>query len=169
MFWEHMEFSGLPLMAMVRRAASVLLLSLICTGCGDIFRPVANPIPGPAPDPQNFHFAIVASQNAPGNPGSGMQIDVSGDTNIGTVPAGSLGVAAVGQGPQGPVHAAILSPGGNRVYLANGTDDTVATFSPASTFGAIGKATTIILPTDANPVFVPSTDSKTQSVVNYTM
>ncbi|HKN33834.1 MAG TPA: hypothetical protein VJX16_11390 [Terriglobales bacterium] len=149
MFWEHMEFSGLPLMAMVRRAASVLLLSLICTGCGDIFRPVANPIPGPSPDPQNFHFAIVASQNAPGNPGSGMQIDVSGDSNVGVVPAGSLGVAT----GQGPVHAAILSPGAARVYLANGTDDTVTTFSPASAFGPIGTATTITLPSGSNPVF----------------
>ena len=166
MFWERMQFSGLPRRAIVYRIAFVLLLSLIGTGCGDIFRPVANPIPGPAPDPQNFHFAIVASQNAPGNPGSGMQIDVSGDTNIGTVPAGSLGVAAVGQGPQGPVHAAILSPGGNRVYLANGTDDTVTTFSPASTFSAIGKATTITLPTDANPVFVHSTESKAMYVAN---
>src|SRR5437016_14546270 len=95
MFWEHMEFSGLPLMAMVRRAASVLLLSLICTGCGDIFRPVANPIPGPSPDPQNFHFAIVASQNAPGNPGSGMQIDVSVAWNVRQIKAVSRWLATV--------------------------------------------------------------------------
>ena len=159
-----MEFSGLPRTALVCRTAFVLLLSLMSAGCGDIFRPVANPIPGPSPDPQNFHFAVVASQNAPGNPGSGMQIDVSGDTNVGTVPAGSLGVAAPGL--EGPVHAAILSPSANRVYVANGTNDTVTTFSPASIFGGIGTATTITLPTGSNPVFVHSTQSNAMYVAN---
>ena len=158
-----MEFSGWPRTAIVYRTALVLLLSLVWAGCGDIFRPVANPIPGPAPDPQNFHFAIVASQNAPGNLGSGMQIDVSGDTNVGTVPAGARGVSDVGQGP---LHAAILSPGANRVYVANGTDDTVTTFSPATILGAIGTATTISLPTGSNPVFVHSTETSRMYVAD---
>jgi DNA-binding beta-propeller fold protein YncE len=163
MFWECMQFSGLPRTVLVYRIAFVLLLSLVCTGCGDIFRPVANPIPGPSPDPQNFHFAIVASQNAPGNPGSGMQIDVSGDTNIGAVPAGSLGVAAVGQGP---VHAALLNPSAGRVFIANGLDDSVSTFTPANQLGPIGTVTTISLPTGSDPVFVHSTESANMYVAN---
>jgi YVTN family beta-propeller protein len=154
MFWERMQFSGLPRRALVHRIALVLMLFPIGTGCGDTFRPVAVPIPGPAPDPQNFHFTIVASQNAPGNPGSGMQIDVSGDTNVGAVPAGSRGCPNNLCVPgEGPVHAAILSLGANRVYLANGTDDTVTTFSPAGPSGAIGTPTTITLPSGSNPVF----------------
>jgi hypothetical protein len=70
-------------------AAVFMLAALtVWTGCGDVFRPVANPIPGPTTDPRNFHIAVVVSQNAAGNPGSGMQIDVSGDSNVGTVNVG---------------------------------------------------------------------------------
>lgn len=160
-----MHFTGLLPMTTRRRTGSgVLLLALLVwTGCGDVFRPVANPIPGPPPDPQNFHFAIVASQNAPGNPGSGMQIDVSGDTNVGTVKTGSLGVVPPGQGP---VHAAILPPSAARVYVANGMDDTVSTFTPASIFGSIGAASTITLPQGSDPIFVHSTESQTMYVAN---
>lgn len=160
-----MEFSGvLPTTAWRKTALAGLVLTfLICTGCGDVFRPVANPLPGPTPDPKNFHFAIVASQNAPGNPGSGMQIDVSGDSDVGVVSAGATGVNAAGQGP---VHAALLSPSAGRVYIANGLDDSVSTFSPANQLGSIGTVTTISLPTGSDPVFVHSTESGNMYVAN---
>jgi hypothetical protein len=159
------EFSGvLPTTAWRKTALAGLLLAfLICTGCGDVFRPVANPLPGPTPDPKNFHFAIVASQNAPGNPGSGMQIDVSGDSNVGVVNAGATGINVPGQGP---VHAALLSPSAGRVYIANGSDDSVSAFAPASTLGSIGTVTTISLPTGSDPVFVHSTESANMYVAN---
>jgi DNA-binding beta-propeller fold protein YncE len=144
--------------------ALLLLAMLICTGCGDVFRPVANPQPGPVPDPKNFHFAIVASQNAPGNQGSAMQIDVSGDTNVGVVKAGALGLGSLGQGP---VHAAILTPNANRVYVANGLNDSVTTFSPANLFGPVSTAITITLPTGSQPVFVHSTESGRMYVANF--
>jgi hypothetical protein len=160
-----MHFTGLlPMTTKYTTALAVLLLALLCAGCGDIFRPVANPIPGPPPDPQNFHFAIVASQNAPGNPGSGMQIDVSGDSNVGAVQAGSLGVVSPGQGP---VHAAILPPNAARVYVANGMDDTVSTFTPASIIGSIGGASTITLPAGSDPIFLHTTQSQVMYVANY--
>jgi DNA-binding beta-propeller fold protein YncE len=135
----------------VRKAALIFLLSsmaLVWLSCGDVFRPVANPLPGPIPDPKNFHFAIVLSQNAPSNPGTGMQIDVSGDTNVGVVSTATA-----------PVHAGLLPPGGNRVYVANGAGDSVSVFTTASTVSSIGAVTTISLPPGSNPVFAHTTES----------
>jgi DNA-binding beta-propeller fold protein YncE len=128
----------------------------VWTSCGDVFRPVANPIPGPTPDPQNFHFAIVVSQNAPANPGTGMQIDVSGDTNVGVANTATA-----------PVHAALLPPSGNRVYVANGTGDSVSAFAPASIISSIGTVTTISLPPGSDPVFVHSTESSAMYVADF--
>ena len=162
---KSLDFSGaLPRTVWRRTALAGLLLAfLICTGCGDVFRPVANPLPGPVPDPQNFHFAIVASQNAPGNPGSGMQIDVSGDSDVGVVNAGASGIGTPGQGP---VHAALLSPSGGRVYIANGLNDSVSAFTPATQLGPIGTVTTISLPSGSDPIFVHSTESANIYVAN---
>lgn len=144
--------------------AALLLALLAWTGCGDVFRPIANPIPGPTPDPKAYHYVIVASQNAPGYPGSGMQIDVSGDTDVGAVHAGATGVVQPGQGP---VHAALLGPSAGRVYVANGLSDTVSTFTPASTLLPIGTVTTITLPPGSNPVFAHSTESSTMYAADY--
>ncbi len=129
-----------------RAAVVLILLALVLwTGCGDVFRPVANPIPGPTTDPRNFHIAIVVSQNAVGNPGSGMQIDVSGDSNVGVVNAG-----------QQPLYAALL-PQSNRVFVSN-SDGTVTSFDPAGTTGSIGAPSTISLPTGLVPGFLFSTE-----------
>ncbi|HET7207666.1 MAG TPA: hypothetical protein VFI95_13900 [Terriglobales bacterium] len=133
-----------------RYIAAMLLMGLLTlwTGCGDVFRPVANPIPGVNPDPKNFHFALVASQNAPGNPGSGMQIDVSGDSTVGIVNAG-----------QQPVYGAVLA-NGSRGFIAN-NDGTVTAFSPAGFFGSIGSPTTITMPQGLVPTFLQSTEAAT--------
>ena len=58
-------------------------------GCGDQYRPVANPIVGPGGQPQLTHFAYVVNNNPAGN-GSAMQFDVSGDsvTSIQTTGSG---------------------------------------------------------------------------------
>ncbi len=93
-------------------------------------------------------MAIVVSQNAAGNPGSGMQIDVSGDSNMGIARAG-----------QQPIHAALI-PRGNRAFVAN-TDGTVTAFSPASFFGPIGTPVTVSLPSGLTPQFLYSTESGT--------
>jgi len=57
-------------------SAFILLLEL---GCGNEYRPVANPIIGPGGQPQSLHYAYVVNYNASGN-GSNTQIDVSGDS-----------------------------------------------------------------------------------------
>jgi DNA-binding beta-propeller fold protein YncE len=153
------QLGGPVTATILRKTALFLLLSsmaLVWISCGDVFRPVANPIPGPIPDPQNFHFAIVVSQNAPANPGTGMQIDVSGDTNVGVANTATA-----------PVHAALLPPNGNRVYVANGTSDSMSVFAPASVTSSIGTVTTISLPPGSNPVFVHSTENATMYVADF--
>jgi len=160
MHCELMESTRVLRMTVRQKTVLVLVaFSLVAwTGCGDVFRPVAVPLPSPSPDPKNFHFALVVSQNALGNPGSATQIDVSGDSNVGVVPAGMT-----------PVHAILLPPNGNRVYVANGTGNTVSTFTPANPFASIGAVTTIsfpeyqpnpaVPPTPSNPVYLHTTES----------
>lgn len=155
-----------PMTIWRKTALPLLLLSVsVGTGCGDVFRPVVVPLPSAAPDPKNYHFAIVVNQNAPANPGSAMQIDVSGDTDVGVVQSGRSPVpspTSLGS----PVHAALLPPNANRVYVANGTADSVSTFTPASVFGPIGTPITITLPTGSDPIFVHSTESGTMYTAN---
>jgi hypothetical protein len=131
-------------------AAAILMFVALAlwTGCGDVFRPVANPIPGPTGDPRNFHIAVVVSQNAVGNPGSGMQIDVSGDSNVGVVQAG-----------QQPLFAA-MQPNGGRVFVSN-SDGSISSFTPAGLFGPIGSPSTITLPAGMIPGFLFSTEPGT--------
>jgi DNA-binding beta-propeller fold protein YncE len=148
-----------------RRSAllGVLLSVGIWVACGDVFRPVAVPVTGNPPDPSNFHFALVVSQNAPGSPSSAMQIDVSGDSNVGNA---KLGL--------GPVHAALLPPAGARVYVANNLDDSVSSFSPAAPcfvapcpVSGTGTVTTISLPPGSAPVYVHSTQTSAMYVANF--
>src|SRR5437879_11733020 len=87
--------------SLMGRVWAALLLALICTSCGDTFRPVATPISPPPPDPSSFHYALVISSNGPSNPGSSTRIDVYGDM---TVASATLGL--------GPLHAALLPSDG---------------------------------------------------------
>jgi hypothetical protein len=94
--------------------------------CGDVYRPVVIPINTTPPNSANFHAVFGFSTNAPGNPGTALQIDVSGDS--------SIGVANLGANP---THAAIL-PNNSRVFVANGAGDpcngvdVITSFIPAS-------------------------------------
>lgn len=149
----HCGLKQLSCSRMNRRAygagAILMFFALaLWTGCGDIFRPVANPIPGATTDPRNYHVAVVVSQNAAGNPGTAMQIDVSGDSNVGVVNTG-----------QQPIYAAMIAQS-NRVFVSN-SDGTIASFNPAGLFGSIGSPTTISLPAGLVPGFLFSTESGT--------
>ncbi|MBZ5599347.1 MAG: YncE family protein [Acidobacteriia bacterium] len=127
-----------------------MALLLAWTGCGDVFRPVAIPQPPPPPDPSSLHFDMLLTRNGPSNPGTSSRIDVSGDTNVGTATVGL-----------GPVHVAMLSNGA-RLYIANGEEDTVSTYSPS----VISPVTTISLPAGSVPVFVATTESGFVYVAN---
>src|ERR1700690_1466011 len=135
---------------------AVLFLFVICSGCGDVFRPVIVPNPPKFPNPAAAHSVLILSDNGTVNGGvetaqigSAMVIDVSGDTdesqkNIGLV----------------PVHA--VQQNASQVLVANqsvqGADQdslTKLTFSGTS----IATVTTITLPTGSAPNFVATTES----------
>lgn len=135
------------------KVAALLLCFLICCGCGDVYRPTIIPNPVPIPPPQNFHTAFVVNQNGVVNRGTGMQVDVAGDSNAGTTKIA-----------MNPVHATVL---GASVWDANFSSDSVSVFSEAAgTTGSIGLATDINLIPGSKPVFVASTDTSTMYVAN---
>ena len=144
----------------VSRLITVTVLLVLWGACGQYYRPVVIPISTTPPTPANFHAVFAVNANAPLNPGSGMQIDVSGDTRV--------GVASVGTSP---THAAI-SPNDSRIFvtsagsLASGGADTVSAFTPSFGLG-IGPVTTFSLPTGSLPVFVGTAQPNAAYVANF--
>ena len=144
------------------RVTTVLLSTMVCVSCGDTFRPIVIPNTVTPPDSSNFRAVFVVNSNGPANPGTGMQIDVSGDSNIGTAKVGL-----------GPVHAAVQPSGTAHVFVANSLDDTVASFSPAPpcsvppcSVTGLGSVVFTSLPTGSVPVFVHTTENSTVYVAN---
>lgn len=141
----------------------LLLLWAICLSCGANYRLPIIQIPGNPGDPKLYHFAMTIStdnSNGVNSPGSVMQIDVSGDVNVGQ--------AALGRGP---VHAALL-PGGanNRIYVANAVENTVSSITAAQLCGGtsicpMGVMTTITMPSPYTPSFLHSAESSNMYVV----
>lgn len=152
-----------------RRLAAVVLYALVLTRCGETYRPTIIPNPVPVPDPSNFHAAFAVNTNgymtqqqcltnvttACVSPGSGLQVDVSGDSNVGVTKVGI-----------GPAHAALQPPNGTRVWVANTLSDSVSVFSEANTGASIGTAITVNLAAGSEPVFVYSTEASTMYVAN---
>ena len=93
--------------------AFVFVLALIEASCGDVYRPVAQVIPGTPPNPGSVHFVITLSTNGGADPGSADHVDVSGDTSLGAFLTGLM-----------PVHAA-LTANASRFYVANLDDNTI--------------------------------------------
>ncbi len=123
--------------------AAVALATWLELSCGQVYRPVVIPISVTPPNPANYHAVFGISANVPFNPGTALQIDVSGDSDIGQV---NMGV--------NPTHAAIL-PNNSRVFVASagslypGDTDVVTSFFPAgssSTATGLGTTTTFSLP-----------------------
>ncbi|HKI00180.1 MAG TPA: hypothetical protein VJ999_13850 [Candidatus Sulfotelmatobacter sp.] len=123
--------------------AAVALATLICISCGQVYRPVVLPVSTTPPNPGNFHAVFGINANVPYNQGTAMQIDVSGDTNIGVA---NMGV--------NPTHAAIL-PNLSRVFVASagslnqGDADVVTAFTEAFDSSAgtgLGPPLTFTLP-----------------------
>ena len=94
-----------------------LLILLFELGCGDQYRPIANPIVSPGGQPQTTHFAFVLNYNPSGG-GSSTKIDVSGDTNLQVV---TTGLGSVAQAFQGANAGAM--------FVANRDSDTVSEFT----------------------------------------
>jgi len=141
----------------------VLACTVVCVSCGQVYRPVVIPITITPPNPSNFHEVFAINSNVPFNPGTGMQVDVSGDTNAGVI---NIGL--------NPTHAAIL-PNNTRVFVASagsaiGQSDVVTSFTPAfnaSVGTGLGAGATISLPSGSLPVFVHSTQNNAMYVANF--
>ena len=132
----------------------VLFLYVICTGCGDTFRPIIIPNPPTFPNPAAAHTVLSINDNGTIVPGTAMVIDVSGDSDV--------SVANVGLAP---VHA--VQQSANQVLVVNHSvtgalQDSITKLDFSST--VIGATTTISLPANSAPNFVAATES-TQAYV----
>ena len=87
--------------------AGIVLATMLWMSCGDVYRPVVLPINPTPPNPSSFRAVFGVTANAPLNPGSALQIDVSGDSNIGTANMGET-----------PTHAAVV-PANSRVFVTS--------------------------------------------------
>src|ERR1700722_8821280 len=74
-----------------------LYVYMICTGCGETFRPIIIPNPPVFPNPKAAHTVLSINDNGDFVPGSAMVIDVSGDTNVSTVNSDIHPIQAVQQ------------------------------------------------------------------------
>jgi YVTN family beta-propeller protein len=129
----------------------VLCLLGLELGCGDQYRPVANPIIGQGGTPQTAHYAFVVNSNPTGN-SSAIQIDVSGDTNLQTQPTGA-----------GAISESFLSGNNGALFTANSLADSVSEFTTFQTFAAI---TTINLPLGSRPIAVTSARAGSMYALN---
>jgi len=135
----------------------VVCVYLICTGCGDTFRPIIVPNPPTFPNPQAAHTVVSINDNGTVVPGSAMVIDVSGDTDVSEMNVGLAPVNAVQQTA-------------NQVLVANhsvsgplNTGDSITKLNFSGT--VIGSASTISLPPNSAPNFVTVAPTDTQAYV----
>ena len=125
--------------------AAIFVATLLWMSCGEVYRPVVIPIANNPPNPANFHAVFGISTNLAPNPGTALQIDVSGDSNI--------GVAHIGVNP---THAAMqVISTSSRIFVTSagsvvtGNADVITAFAPAtgSILGSgIGNPVTYSLP-----------------------
>ena len=140
---------------------AAVALTLI-SGCGDVFRPVATPLPQPAPDPQNFRLAVftscqfTTSNSDPNNPCSAAttsqasDLNVSGDTIEGVVPVGQAPIFALVENSAGfVVTVTTVDYAGDTITRHT---DTHSLTTPITS--SISAATTIGLPQGARPISV---------------
>ena len=69
-----------------RRVAGLAVAAIsivLWVSCGQVYRPVVIPQPSTPPNPANFHQVFAISTNVASSPGTALQIDVAGDSNIG--------------------------------------------------------------------------------------
>ncbi|MGA7753975.1 MAG: hypothetical protein WCB05_14165 [Candidatus Sulfotelmatobacter sp.] len=123
--------------------AAIALATILWMSCGQVYRPVVIPVNPTPPSPANFHAVFGISNNVPFNPGTALQIDVSGDSDIGVA---DMGVS--------PTHAAAL-PNNSRVFVASagslyaGDSDVITAFTPAGdsrVATGLGTPTTFTFP-----------------------
>ncbi|HUI84145.1 MAG TPA: YncE family protein [Candidatus Binatia bacterium] len=129
--------------------AFIALVLLAEFGCGDYYRPVANPVVSPGGQPQTAHFAWVVNFN-PNGAGSTTEINVSGDSNMAV---NSMGVGSIAEA----FPASSLA-----LFVANSGNDTVSEYLPT----LAGAITTISLLSGSHPVFLASSQAGIMYVLN---
>jgi YVTN family beta-propeller protein len=103
--------------------AAVVSMGLFCNGCGDYFRPVANPVFQPGGDPQRSRHAVVVSSNG-ANTGAAVVIDVSGDDAAAIFSGVNSNGVDTGVG-RNPVYATNI---GGEDYVVNLDDNSLSAF-----------------------------------------
>lgn len=141
---KHNFFFGVPMsFRRVNWVAAVALAAWLEVSCGQVYRPVVIPVGIVPPTPQNYHAVFGISANVAANQGTALQIDVSGDSDIGQA---NMGV--------NPTHAAVL-PNNSRVFVTSagslypGQTDVLTSFFPAGSgliASGLGSTTTVTLP-----------------------
>ena len=156
----------------VGRLAAMVVLTLLCLSCGQVYRPVVIPLSTTPPTPAGFHTVFGISANVPTYPGGAMQINVAGDSIAAETPTSDKSAPNIGNNP---THAVAL-PNNSRVFVASagsvlpGGVDVLSSFTPAfqSTIATgLGAVSTISLPTGSQPVFVTTTQSSAVYLANY--
>ena len=144
---------------------AVLVLFVVCVGCGQVFRPIIIPNPPQFPNPAAAHTVVTISDNGTINAGSIMVVDVSGDSDSGNR---NMGL--------NPVHA--VQQTASQMLIVNQSNstkpsDSVSKVSFSGTTPQIAPIPTITLPpsydgsgnlVSAAPNFVATTES-TQAYV----
>jgi len=134
----------------------VLSLYLICTGCGDTFRPIIIPNPPVFPNPKAAHTVVSINDNGTAVAGTAMVIDVSGDTEVSIANVGLAPVQAV---QQSSFQVLVV----NHSVTGSIADSlTELTFGGATT---ISSAFTITLPPNSAPSFAAVAPSSTTAYV----
>lgn len=105
------RFNESPALPRVFAIGFIFLLGIITVSCGETYRPIAQPVLGPQPNPAAFHFVELVSANGSAAQGAVSRIDVSGDANVGVFTTGFA-----------PVHAA-LGSSNSKLFVAEGGDD----------------------------------------------
>jgi YVTN family beta-propeller protein len=156
----------------VGRLAAMVLLTLLCLSCGQVYRPVVIPLTTTPPSPASFHTVFAISTNVPSYPGNAMQIDVAGDSIVAETPSSDKSAPNLGNIP---THATIL-PNLSRVFVASagsitpGGVDVISSFTPAfqsTVASGLGAVSTISLPAGSQPVFVSTSQSASLYVANF--
>jgi YVTN family beta-propeller protein len=128
--------------SIVALAAMITAICFGLTGCGYTYRPIVSVVPKPGGDPAASHTALSVNVG-----GTTTQINVSGDTNVGTFAVGD-----------GPVHAMFLF-GQSLAYVANRDEDDVAYYSPTQGSTQVQR---VNLPVGSRPIFVHSVENSAQ-------
>ncbi len=127
----------------------VLFLYVICSACGDVFRPIIIPNPPQFPNPAASHTVVSINDNGTLVPGSAMVIDVSGDSDESVANVGLAPVHAVQQ------TASVVLVANHSVTGAAADSITKLIFNGTTIF----STSTISLPANSAPNFVATTES----------